>query len=58
MGYQYLHVPNLWVHGSILLKYGVLFDPFTMSLTQLSLKYICMSAMATANLLYTYLFTY
>ena len=35
MGYQYLHVPDLGVHGSILLKYGVLFDPLTMNLTQL-----------------------
>ena len=34
MRYQYMHVPNLGVHGSILLKYVVLFDPLTMSLTQ------------------------
>ena len=35
MVYQYLHVPSLGFHGSILLKYGLLFDPLTMSLTHL-----------------------
>ena len=50
MGYQYLHVRNAGVHGSILLKYSVLFGPLTMRLTQLWVKYICMSTSATAHL--------
>ena len=35
MEYQYLYVPNLGVHRNILLKYGVLFDHLTLSLTPL-----------------------
>ena len=33
MGYRHLYARNRGVQGSILLKYGVLFDPLTMSLT-------------------------
>ena len=31
-GYQYLDLPDLGVHGSTLLQYGVLFDTLLMSL--------------------------
>ena len=44
IGYQFLHVRNLGVLGSILLKYDALFGPWTMSLTLLWVKYICMSS--------------
>ena len=45
-----LHVRNLGLHRSILVKCGVYFDPLTVSLTQLQLNYICMSTSATAHL--------
>ena len=33
MVFQYPHVCNLWVHGIVLLKYGVLLDPLTLRFT-------------------------